>query len=156
MKKVLLNVFDRFMTLDYWTKVAMSGVSIVLSFLAPIWPFILCIILLVFLDMYTGIKKARRKNVPIISRSMYRTIEKMLTYICLILGAELVNVIFYIPGNLTYVVSLPIAMTELYSIMENTEAVSGANLIDRVKSLIPGLEGSKRNTETDTADPVKP
>jgi phage-related holin len=144
MKRVLLSVFDRFITFDFWTKIALSGVSVVSSFLAPVWPFIFCVVFLVLFDMYTGIKKARRKKEPIRSRNMYRTVEKMLTYISLIIAAEMVNVVFQMPMNLTYIIALPVAMTELYSIMENTEAVSGANIIERIKALVPGLIGSKR------------
>lgn len=147
MKRSFLSVIDRIVSLDFWAKIALAGGSVVLSFLAPVWPFILCVVLLVFIDMYTGIRKARRKGIPVQSRGLYRTVEKMLTYTGLIIASELVNVVFSMPMNLAYVIAFPVAMTELYSIMENTEAVSGTNLIERLKNVIPGLSESKRMPE---------
>jgi phage-related holin len=108
-----------------------------LGFFTPIAPFIVVAVTLVFVDAVTGVRAAMRRKDKITSRGFFRTVEKVLVYVCAILGCEAVRIVFIPQVPITYGAALAIATTELKSILENTTVVSGVKILDSIKHLIP-------------------
>lgn len=122
---------------------AMGGIiGMALGFVMPIWPFIVTAILLVFADAVTGVVAAKKRGEKITSRGFYRTSQKIVVYMVSILACEGIRVVF-VPGiPVTYTAAAAISVTELKSILENTRAVSGANIFQQINGLLPGRKKS--------------
>lgn len=106
------------------------------SLMMPVAPFIGLMGFLVFVDMFSGVKAARKRGEKIRSRGFQRTVEKILLYFFTILSVYGTQVIFkidFIP--LVYVAALAICLTELKSILENVKSVTGVNIFDKIKEL---------------------
>ena len=119
-----------------------------LGFFTPIAPFIVVAITLVFVDAVTGVRAAMKRKDKITSRGFFRTVEKILVYVCAILGCEAVRIVFIPQVPITYGAALAISTTELKSILENTTVVSGARIFDKIRDLLPGM-GRQKPTEED-------
>jgi uncharacterized membrane protein len=100
----------------------------VFSFFIPIKGFLLFTVAVVFADMITGIKAAKKEGQKINSRGLYRTSEKIAVYFVAIMIFEAAKNTFSLPVPITYMASFLIAMTELYSIAENIRRITGVNL----------------------------
>jgi uncharacterized membrane protein len=98
------------------------------SFFIPIKGFLLFVIAVVFADMVTGIKAARKEGQKINSRGLYRTSEKIAVYFVGIMIFEGAKNTFSLPVPITYMVAFLIATVELYSISENIKRITGVNL----------------------------
>ena len=104
-----------------------------LSFLAPVWPFVGLSIALVFADMYTGIRKARHRGEQIHSRGLRRTVEKIALYFLVIVLSEGVRQTFFPAVPVTYLTAMAICLTEFKSMVENVQEVTGANIWIQLK-----------------------
>ena len=126
---------------------AMGGlIGMALGFVLPIWPFILTAICLVFADAVTGVIAAKKRGEKITSRGFYRTSQKIVVYMVSILACEGIRVVF-VPGvPVTYTAAAAISVTELKSILENTQIVSGANIFQQISGMLPS---KKKPTEED-------
>ena len=100
----------------------------IFSFFIPIKGFLIFTVFVVFADMATGILAAKKEGQKINSRSLYRTIEKIVVYFCAILIFEGARNTFSLPFNITYMAAFLIATVELYSISENIKRITGVNL----------------------------
>jgi uncharacterized membrane protein len=98
------------------------------SFFIPIKGFLLFTVAVVFADTITGIKAARKEGQKISSKGMYRTTEKIVVYFTSILIFELAKNTFSIPFPITYMVAMMISATELFSVAENVQRITGVNL----------------------------
>ena len=100
----------------------------VASFFIPIKGFLLFTIAVVFADMVTGIKAAKKEGQKISSKGLYRTSEKIAVYFVGIMIFEAAKNTFSLPVPITYMVAFIIATTELFSISENIKRITGVNL----------------------------
>jgi uncharacterized membrane protein len=98
------------------------------SFFIPIQGFLLFTVAVVFADTITGIKAARKEGQKISSKGLYRTTEKIVVYFTSILIFELAKNTFSIPFPTTYMVAMMISATELFSVAENVQRITGVNL----------------------------
>lgn len=98
------------------------------SFFIPIKHFLLFTVFVVFADTVSGIIKAKKTQVEITSKALYRTTEKIVVYFLAIMIFEGARVTFNIPVNITYMTAFTIASTELYSIAENIKTITGVNI----------------------------
>lgn len=98
------------------------------SFVAPVWPFVGLAVALVVADMWTGIRKAVHLGDKISSKGFRRTIEKILLYFIAILLSEQMRITFFPAVPLTYLTALGICLTEFKSMIENVEVVTGVNI----------------------------
>jgi uncharacterized membrane protein len=98
------------------------------SFFIPIKGFLLFTVAVVFADTITGIKAAKKEGQKISSKGMYRTTEKIVVYFTSILIFELAKNTFSIPFPITYMVAMMISATELFSVAENVQRITGVNL----------------------------
>lgn len=100
----------------------------IFSFLIPIKGFLIFTIFVVFADMVTGIRAAKKEGQKISSKGLYRTSEKIVVYFVGIMIFEAAKNTFSLPVPITYMVAFIIATTELFSISENIKRITGVNL----------------------------
>lgn len=138
MKKLIAYHMEKYLNSDYWLGFLSALIGSVMSFLAPVTGFILMAFVLVLADLYSGVKAARKRGEQINSRGFKRTVEKITLYVVSILSGELMRLTFFPALNITYVIAFAICLTELQSLVENVETVTGVNIWRRIKKIIPG------------------
>lgn len=122
----------------------------VVSFVAPVAPFIGLSVFLILTDLHLGVKAARKKKEAIRSDGFNRTIDKILTYLLLILSAQGVKVVFfdvfehsYFPFvsdfPITYIVAFLICIREFKSIAENAYDITGVDIWKTISDRIEGV-----------------
>lgn len=108
------------------------GLSILAVF-TPAGPILGTILALVLLDLLTGIVVSRRAGLPITSAGIKQTVLKLLVYLIAVLSAFLVGQ--YLTGPLVptlNIVSGLIGVTELKSVLENLDLISGGSLMQSI------------------------
>lgn len=118
---------------DFWVGYLAAIGGWLLSFILPIVPFLVFVMVLVFTDLYTGTKAAKKRGEKINSKGFRRTVEKISLYFIGILIAEGMRVVFSIPFQVAYVVSFAIAISEFKSNIENIETVTGVHIWESIK-----------------------
>jgi hypothetical protein len=108
------------------------------AFIMPIVPFLALCGLLILLDTITGIRAAMRRGEKPNSRRAARIIDKTLVYGSSVLACHGVEVVLKLPDSVTYFAVGAIAFTELMSVLENTRVVSGTNIADVIRGMLPG------------------
>ncbi len=105
------------------------GINI-LAIFAPIESVILTSLLLLVVDLITGIMAAKKRGEPITSAGLRRTVSKIFIYEAALLLAFLTEK--YLLGHMmpvTKMVSGMIGMVELKSVFENMNDISGQDLL---------------------------
>lgn len=113
----------------------------VLIVLAPIHPVMVTALLLVIVDLITGIMAAKKRREKITSEKLRRSITKLFIYQTTIVLGFLTET--YLTGGivpLSKIISSFIGLTEMKSLMENLNVVSGGSLL---KALIKKLNAAK-------------
>lgn len=130
-------------------------ISSIFDFVIPIWPFMAAVFFLTLLDMWTGVQAAKVRikkfklenpNIEpkekINSRGYFRTSQKIGVYVCGILGAHAIYIVFFkglvpfelpVESPLAYLVSFPMVRTELKSLDENVLTVTGTSFWANIK-----------------------
>lgn len=116
-----------------------------LAILAPIHAVIIATCIIVGVDLILGIWAARKRGEEITSAGLRRTITKILVYNLVLITSFLVET--YLIGGLIPLVKLAagiIGLTEMKSILENANDISGENIF---KSIIKklGSDNDKNN-----------
>lgn len=118
-------------------KTAWLWVVSLLAVFAPIKPAAIACLVLVFVDLITGVIAASRRGEAITSAKLKTTVIKLFIYEMAILMAFLAQQ--YLTGTVLPVCNLTtsvIGLTEMKSVLENLDSISGVNLfqalIDRV------------------------
>lgn len=115
----------------------------VIAFFMPITGFIAFAIFSVMMDTATGIIAARKNNIPITSKGIWRTIEKIFVSCGAIMLVHAFQVTFIPYVNLTFGVAMIIAAAEVKSNLENAEKILKVNIWKYVKSKINESEQSR-------------
>lgn len=114
------------------------------SFVLPIGPFLITAILMVLLDMYTGISAARARNEAIHSKGMRRSIRKILGYFSAILAVHWCDYVFGVKAewgfDMAFTIAGLIALTELKSILENVSSYTGINFWQSLIDALPDIK----------------
>lgn len=129
---------------DEWAVGAVGFVvGLILEFLAPVWMFIMLMLVLVLSDTLTGVKAAKMRGDRITSKGLRRTSAKFIYYslaIFLARGMEWVflsdiQILAYHVDkiNVTYGVAFFLASIELKSNYENISSILGIELWEAVK-----------------------
>jgi uncharacterized membrane protein len=143
-----LSILSNYTNSPYWRGYSAAAFGVFLSFMEPVWPFVFLAFLLVVGDLITGIRAAKKRGDKIVSRGIYRTLEKFALYFIVITVAEKMRITFFPPVPITHVVAFGICLTEFFSLAENVETVTGVNIIKRMKSIIPGLTAEDKKPKT--------
>lgn len=104
-----------------------------LAVFAPAKGMVIATLALIFVDLITGLMAAKNRKSKITSAGIRRTVSKIVVYEVAILMAYIAQT--YLTGEaipVSNIVAGLIGMTELVSIMENMNAVSGKNLLKAV------------------------
>lgn len=122
---------------------------------APTGPVIATVLTLVILDLVTGLLAARHQFHPITSSGLKRTVSKTAVYLVATLAAFLVEQ-YLTPMEMPVMkmVTGLIGMTELKSVLENLDIVSGGSFF---KSLVNKLsQGEHDEEDSDPTSPPEP
>lgn len=140
-KRIALAAIDP--TNGAWlAQLAGIGIAAISSFVMPVKTYLLCIVGLVLVDMYTGWRAANKKSgASFNSKGMGTTIEKVMLYMLAVLICHGVDISFALEGiaSCTYAAAGLITGRELLSNLENIDAITGMNLAQRVRDAFPFL-----------------
>ena len=118
----------------YFHQFSLTIMSYIIFFLLPIWDEVVITIAVVFLDLLTGIWKAKKNKQKIQSRGFQVTISKIILYSLTILVGHGIDLVFFEGNN--YVVKFfsgAVVLTEIKSLIENIEEITGLKLWDMLK-----------------------
>lgn len=104
--------------------------------LLPIKLTLMAVGVLIFIDLLTGLLKAKRRQQPITSKALSSTVYKMAGYQCAVIGAFIFET--YLGQDavpITKLVAGAIGTVELLSIAENVKAATGVDVLNIVKRL---------------------
>lgn len=131
--------------MEYSKVIASVILAYIVNFLMPIVPFLAMLVVLVFADLYTGVKAAKKRgsyDPKKASEGWRNTVNKISQYFIAILLSEGMVLAFEIPTAylpLTYIVALYIAMVEFKSNIENISETTGVSLWDAIKEKVDNI-----------------
>lgn len=125
----------QYLSWEYWGVYASALVIWLANFVAPVWYTILLVFFMVVVDLFTGIRAARFRGEAINSKGLRRTVEKITIYTLYILALHGIQLVYELPNVVVYVLSGVIVVTELLSISENIEIVTGVPLVRHVRKI---------------------
>jgi len=110
-----------------------KGLLVLAATMAPIKPLLLACGALIVADMVTGMMAARKRQEPINSADMRRSLSKMVVYQVAIISAFVLET-YMLEGLLpvTKVVGGVIGMVEFKSILENVSTIAGQDIVKMV------------------------
>lgn len=129
---------------DFWAGYLVGAAAYILGFFVDIQHFIYLVLLLVGVDMVTGIIAATKRKDKINSRRMARTVEKLLLYLLTIISAQAVKVVIMDAAPITYIVASSIVLVEFKSIIENVESVTDVDIWSKIKHFFNSLKNNKK------------
>lgn len=108
-----------------------------LSIFAPIKPAVIAVMVLTIIDLISGVIAAKRRGEPITSAGFSRTVGKIAVYQIAVLTAFLAQkyLVLDIMPVCNLVTSL-IGLTELKSVLENLDSISGGSFFSSVVAKI--------------------
>lgn len=113
-------------------KLASAVLGWMAAFAAPVQPFMILVLVLVVVDVITGIWAARRNGERITSKEMGRTVPKVVLYpVAILLSEAMVHTFFAgtpVVSSLTYMVALFICTIEFQSNIENIGKLTGTDI----------------------------
>ena len=127
-KEIVRYNVEKFVTQDYWIGVIFTMFSWISSFIMSVATFLSFTLVIVLVDLYTGRMAAKHRGEAIKSSGYRQSVKKYVLYMTGILISELFIRVFSLPIPLTYMVAGVIALTEVKSIFENIETVTGVDL----------------------------
>jgi len=109
------------------------------QFLRPIGDFIFLIVFLIIADLITGIWAANKRGEIIVSSGFRRTFQKTVVYAMTIILAEYIKIVIFaeIDVNIAFPISVLIVITEFKSISENILTITGIDIWEKLKDLLP-------------------
>lgn len=113
-----------------------------LAFIAPIQALLLGVGVLIVFDTISGVYKAYKLKQPIVSKKLGNVVSKFLLYIIAIISGYILQKMFgvdWIP--FAKIIAVAISLTELKSILENVNSITGIDIWQFVRSYL------KRNTD---------
>lgn len=125
-------------------KLVTIGLPYVIFFFAPITWDIVAIGVLVFADVFTGIRAAKKRGEKIHSRTMSRTVGKMLYYTIAIVLSRVMEVAFIDWLPIAQLTGGYIAVVEFKSNLENISESTGIDIWNHLKERIEDSFGRKR------------
>lgn len=127
-KEIIRYNVEKFVTEDYWIGVVFTMFSWISSFIMSVATFLSFTLVIVLVDLYTGRMAAKHRGEAIKSSGYRQSVKKYVLYMLGILISELFIRVFSLPIPLTYMVAGVVALTEIKSIFENIETVTGVDL----------------------------
>lgn len=120
------------------------GIPYLVFFFAPITWSIIAIGVLVFTDVFTGIRAAQKRGEVIYSRTMSRTVGKMLYYSIAIVLSRVMELAFIDWLPIAQLTSGYIAVVEFKSNLENISQITGIDIWNHLRDKIGETFGRKQ------------
>lgn len=117
-----------FFSIKFWGGLGLTVLAWLFTFISPVTPFIICVGLFVFADLYTGLKAAKKRNEEIRSKGLRRTIGKITQYSLAIILSHVLTVVFLPSVPIAVVTSFYIALVEFKSNIENISYLTGLDI----------------------------
>lgn len=130
---------------NFWAKSLIS----ITAFLLPLHTLFVFVFLIILLDLLTGCWKSLKNGVHIQSSGLFRTIQKVVAYLLLMVMIALFEKYVFGLSTLfitTYSMGM-VLLTEAYSIIENVAEITNNKAILGLKSIVSGFK--KNNNTTD-------
>lgn len=113
---------------------------------APIQGMLGACLALILVDLVSGVIAARKRNEPISSAGVRRTITKLFVYeLAIMLGFLTQHYLMNDSLNIVNIISGFIGMTELMSVMENMNSASGGDLLKKLLELLGSANQPKKD-----------
>jgi hypothetical protein len=111
----------------------------VTAFFLPLKPLLIGSLILVLIDLYTGVKSAKKRGEKIQSKGYKRTLIKFRDYALLIITAHLMTTIFFpnLGVDFASLASMAIAYVEFRSFCENMEEITGNSFWMKIFAILP-------------------
>jgi len=137
--KYLYNLLKSFISF-FW-----KYILIAFAFIAPIQPYLYCIYFLIFLDLLSGLYKAKKKGEPITSKRLKDTVTKLGWYTIPLLAVFAVDVCILKSSScyLSRIVAGTISMIEVKSNFENASEMLGFDLWSMVRDKLTAYVNDK-------------
>jgi phage-related holin len=119
----------RRIVLENFLKVTFLGI---LAVLAPIQAVMISVGFLIFADLITGILAAKKTGKKITSAGIRRTVSKMLVFQIAVISGFVVEIYIGVPLPVAKIVASAIALSELVSVLENVQKITGENVFAKV------------------------
>lgn len=142
--KITQPFLEKITNWSFWWGYATAATGAFVSYITPVWPYVVTAFVLVIADMVTGLRAAHKQGIIIKSRGLFRSIEKFVIYFLAIGVSEQMQRTFFPYLPVTQVVALGVCITEFYSMLENVEAITGVNILGRVKEILPNINLKKK------------
>ena len=128
------------------------------TFFLPIFPAMIAVGILIFIDTLTGIIAAKKTGETITSKKMGGCITKSIVYQLLIISAHLCETFLFAQIPFVKISLAFLAMTEFTSVSENFEKSTGKNLLKYIKTFMDEkFRGFiKSNTDAPKTDSNEP
>jgi len=113
--------------------ISMKLFACFLAYFAPIAPMVHAVLIMVFIDLVTGIWAANTRLEPICSNGLRRTVRKLIGYTILIISGHIVDVTL-LTGclHLASIFAGYIGITELQSVRENVACITGNDVLQDI------------------------
>lgn len=121
-------------------KYILSFLPYLAFFFAPIQHLLIATGILVFADMITGAKAAKKRGEVIHSKKMTRTISKTIFYFIAIILSRIMELVYFPDMPLATITAGYIAIMEFKSNMENISEITG---IDIWKAIVDKIHARK-------------
>lgn len=127
------------------------------TFFLPIYPAMIAVGILIFIDTITGIVGAYKAGEAITSKKMGTAITKSIVYQLLIVSAHLCETFLFPVIPFVKLSIAFLAMTEFTSIAENFQKATGKNLIKYIKTFLDSkfrgvIDDAIKDTKTDSKE----
>jgi len=111
-------------------------IGLLILWLQPISVYINLVIVLIGIDLFTGVYASYKEGQKITARKMGKTLEKFLFYTIAIIAAYILQRIANDGDLLPRIVALYIGAIELKSIFENIKRITGNGMFDMLWTVI--------------------
>jgi phage-related holin len=116
---------------------AMKILAACLAYFAPVAPMVHAVLMMVFIDLITGVWAANSRKEIICSNGLRRTIRKMIGYVILIISGHIVDVTLLSSSlHLASIFAAYIGLTELQSVRENVACITGNDVLQDIWEVI--------------------
>jgi len=107
-----------------------------LGIVMQLWPFVWALLLLIVLDLYTGIRAAQKEK-RFSSKGMRQSVRKFIEYTALLFAVGAVQMAFLPQVPIIYGAALYLCSVELISIDENFQVLHGISFWKFIKTYFP-------------------
>lgn len=135
----MINLLEKMFSASTAKAAIIIALSAIWQFISPIGDFIFLIIFLLITDLITGIMAAKKRGEVITSSGFRRTFQKVVVYALSIIVAEYIRIVMFkdLQINVAFPIAIMIVITEFKSISENTLTITGVDIWEKLKEIIP-------------------